>query len=369
MKSQNENCFLNDIKSLIEKSYVTKLKCFVLNIENTCCEKNVQILELSAIELENFKLTGKMIHIFINPRVPVLKNINKLNKIRYYDYNDYWKDYVQDAKKQLQNFMNFIGNDSYLIIYTISDFFLLKHELEFWNLPEIQKERFRSTREIGIKIFDLKKENINIKRIEDFYDYYEISKYSDDIYYTYSLYNCMMKSKLLIHLYEDFNEIYNEKYMKSKLLSHLYKNFNEIYDEKNNRDNNKLAENLEIIKKKDNFQKSNENEKIVMKKKMENKPLIIESDNNPREKNIKIFAYISNSYNKDMDIYLYGGFIVLNKKKEVIEGIVNDMDYIEMGSPGAEMFACKEIINKAKDLKIKDIYIYSSYSGRKRFGS
>ena len=228
---------------------MTNLNCFVLNIENTGCEKNDQILELSAIELENFKLTGKMIHIFINPRVPVLKNINKLNKIRYYDYNDYWKDYVQDAKKQLQNFMNFIGNDSYLIIYTISDFFLLKHELEFWNLPEIQKERFTSTREIGIKIFDLKKENINIKRIEDFYDYYEISKYSDDIYYTYSLYNCMMKSKLLIHLYEDFNEIYNEKNMKSKLLIHLYEDFNEIYDEKNNMDNSKLTQNLEIIKK------------------------------------------------------------------------------------------------------------------------
>ena len=79
-----------------------------------------------------------------------------------------------------------------------------------------------------------------------------------------------------------------------------------------------------------------------MKKTLENKPLIIESDNNLREKNKKIFAYISNSYNKNMDIYLYGGFIALNKKKEVIEGIVNDIDYIEMGSPGQKCLFAKK---------------------------
>ena len=37
--------------------------------------------------------------------------------------------------------------------------------------------------------------------------------------------------------------------MKSKLLIHLYEDFNEIYDEKNNMDNSKLTQNLEIIKK------------------------------------------------------------------------------------------------------------------------
>ena len=211
MKSQNENYFLNDIESLMKKSYETKLKCIMLNIENTGCQKNDQILELSAIEIENFKITGKMIHVYINPRVPVLKNVNKLNKIRYYDYDDYWKHYVQDPKKQLQNLINFIGNDSYLIIHNISDFYLLKNELNYWNLPEIQKERFRSTLEIGIKIYKLKNEDINITKIENFYYYYEISKYSDDIYFTYSLYNCMMKSKLFIHLYEDFNKINDEK--------------------------------------------------------------------------------------------------------------------------------------------------------------
>ena len=85
-----------------------------------------------------------MIHVYINPRVPVLKNVNKLNKIRYNYYDDYWKHYVQDPKKQLQNLINFIGNDSYLITHNISDFYLLKNELNYWNLPEIQKERFRS---------------------------------------------------------------------------------------------------------------------------------------------------------------------------------------------------------------------------------
>ena len=81
--------------------------------------------------------------------------------------------------------------------------------------------------------------------------------------------------------------------------------------------------------------------------------------------NRKAIAYISNSYNKNKDIYLYGGYISLNNKKIEIKGIVGDKTYIEAGAPGAEMFACIQLINKAIDLEIEIINIFSSYTGIK----
>ena len=64
---------------------------------------------------------------------------------------------------------------------------------------------------------------------------------------------------------------------------------------------------------------------------------------------------------------MYGGYISLNNKKIEIKGIVNDETYIKAGAPGAEMFACIQIINKAIDLEIEIINIFSSYTGIKYF--
>ena len=94
----------------------------------------------------------------INPRYFSSNNLSDLHNERYYAYSEYWEYYVQDSKKKLKNFIDFIGNDSYLISYDIiSDYDLLKKELKFWNLPEIEKNRFRSINQIGNKVFELKK--------------------------------------------------------------------------------------------------------------------------------------------------------------------------------------------------------------------
>ncbi len=43
------------------------------------------------------------------------------------------------------------------------------------------------------------------------------------------------------------------------------------------------------------------------------------------------------------------------------------MVYVESGAPGAEMFACIQLIKKAIDLEIKIINIFSSYIGIENF--
>ena len=106
--------------------------------------KKGHILELAAVEVENFKLTGKIMHIYIKPRVFIPENIQKLNHIKYNDYQNFWEYYNQDTKSQLKNLLHFIGNDSYLIAHNAAfDYHFLNSELKYWELPEIPKERFR----------------------------------------------------------------------------------------------------------------------------------------------------------------------------------------------------------------------------------
>ena len=113
----------------------------------------------------------------------------------------------------------------------------------------------------------------------------------------------------------------------------------------------------------------NLNEKKMDKYSINTKSINMESSNIDLSQieNRKAIAYISNSYNKNKDIYLYGGYISLNNKKIEIKGIVGDKTYIEAGAPGAEMFACIQLINKAIDLEIEIINIFSSYTGIKNF--
>ena len=129
MKSQKENSqFLEDIESLLNNSLWSEIRCIVLNIESVD-NQNIHILELSGIEIENFKITGKIFWIHIKPEICKINDSNNLSKTKYYDYDNYDGYYVYDSKNQLEKFINFIGNDSYLVFHDISDYYLLENEI------------------------------------------------------------------------------------------------------------------------------------------------------------------------------------------------------------------------------------------------
>ena len=72
-------------------------------------------------------------------------------------------------------------------------------------------------------------------------------------------------------------------------------------------------------------------------------------------------AYISDSFNQKQDIRSYNGYIEYNNNTiNVLEGEVKDKTYFEAGSPVAGMFACVQVIDKAIELKIKNLNIFSS---------
>ena len=155
MKEKKDWNFLSDIESLLKLNLEKKLRCIVFDTETTgIYHTKDHILELTAIEIVNFELTGQIMHIYIEPRVNISKSAQEINNIKYDDYQNFWKYYNQYTKSQLQNLLNFLGDDSYLIAHNATfDYYFLMDELNHWGLPEISKKRFRCTLRITKKIF------------------------------------------------------------------------------------------------------------------------------------------------------------------------------------------------------------------------
>ena len=224
--------FLSDIETLINQmNSGKKVRCIVFDTETTGLNyKKDHILELAAVEVINFKLTGKIIHFYIKPRVFVPKNVQEINHIKYDDYKNYWEYYNEDTKTQLQNFLNFIGNDSYLIAHTL----------------RLVKKLFKSK---GIEI-----ENHKLITV---CDYFKILVNPNEGSFHNGLFDTIMTSKLLIHLYKNFANI-NDYVVPNK---YNKRESNEQIKEISNKINNiNLNDKKEDIKKEEN-KKENKNEK------------------------------------------------------------------------------------------------------------
>ncbi len=91
VKSKLDWSHLNDLESLIsEMNKGKKVRCVVFDTETSGINyKKDHILELAAVEVENFKLTSRIMHIYIKPRVFVPKNVQEINHIKYDDYQKF----------------------------------------------------------------------------------------------------------------------------------------------------------------------------------------------------------------------------------------------------------------------------------------
>ena len=216
LKSNIDWSKLNDIETLIsQKNNGKKVRCIVFDTETTGVNhKKDHILELACVEVVDFGLTGRTFHIYIKPRVFIPKKVQELNHINYDDYKKYWENYNLDTKTQLQNFLDFVGEDSYLVAHNATfDYYFINSELKYWGLPELSSDRFRCTLRMTKKLF--KSEGIespNFKLIT-LCDYFKILVNDEGSYHN-GLFDTTMTSKLLIHLYKKFANIndvdYNE---------------------------------------------------------------------------------------------------------------------------------------------------------------
>lgn len=209
-KSKLDWSHLNDIESLISQMKTgKKIRCIVYDTETTGVNfKKDHILEIACVELINFGLTGRIFHIYIKPRVFVPKNVQELNHIKYDDFKKFWENYNQDTKSQLQNLLEFIGDDSYLVAHNATfDYYFLNNELKFWGLPELPNQRFRCTLRMVKKM--VKSEKINLPNFKLFTscEYFKILVNENEGSYHNALFDTIMTSKLFIHLYKKIENI------------------------------------------------------------------------------------------------------------------------------------------------------------------
>ena len=81
------------------------------------------------------------------------------------------------------------------------------------------------------------------------------------------------------------------------------------------------------------------------------------------------YAYVDGSFNKFTKYYGYGGFIMHNNQKYIIQGKGNDPNLVEMRNVAGEIIGCQEACKKAIQLGIRDIDIFYDYAGIKEWAT
>ena len=237
--------------------------------------KKDHILELACVEVVDFGLTGRIFHIYIKPRVFVPKKVQEINHINYDDFKKFWEYYNLNTKIQLQNFLDFVGEDSYLVAHNATfDYYFINSELRYWGLPELSSDRFRCTLRMTKKLF--KSEGIetpNFKLIT-LCDYFKILVNDGGLFHN-GLFDTTMTSKLLIHLFKKFaniNDIDNNEDNNKYAHFHLNdlppsknkeKSNNKILD--NNKDKFKEINSIKVKENDESHMKGNEINKLIQK--------------------------------------------------------------------------------------------------------
>ena len=87
-----------------------------------------QILEIAAVEIIKGKISGKQFHIYLKPLKKIKKQVSDINHIHTEDFKNYFEEYYDEEKNLMQNFLDFIGDDSIIFFYImIFDFYFLNY--------------------------------------------------------------------------------------------------------------------------------------------------------------------------------------------------------------------------------------------------
>ena len=76
-----------------------------------------------------------------------------------------------------------------------------------------------------------------------------------------------------------------------------------------------------------------------------------------------IYAFVDGSFNIATGVYGYGGFLVHDGIKEVLQGSGTDPDMVSMRNVSGEVLGSMAAIQKAVDLKLPEIAVYYDYMG------
>lgn len=75
------------------------------------------------------------------------------------------------------------------------------------------------------------------------------------------------------------------------------------------------------------------------------------------------YAFVDGSFNKATHTYGYGGFLVTDNEKYVLQGADNDAEMVTMRNVAGEIKGAEAAVKKAIELGIKELVIYYDYMG------
>lgn len=75
------------------------------------------------------------------------------------------------------------------------------------------------------------------------------------------------------------------------------------------------------------------------------------------------YAFVDGSFNKATHTYGYGGFLVTDNEKYVLQGADNDAEMATMRNVAGEIKGAEAAVKKAIELGIKELVIYYDYMG------
>ena len=216
-----------------------KNRIIILNIEVTKKTEGEKIFELCAREMVNGLLTENKFHSFLKPKYKISEDFIKLHKIpqKIFEYTS------EEEKSILQNFLKFIDN-SLIISHNASyDMEKINKELEYNDLPLIDKFRFRCSMRIFLERFSFSKKFIGLKETCKYLNI----KYNKKNAHT-TVYQSLILGKIVEKIYENINN---------------NKNLENAFG-KNNVEKNKIGINKrKIIKNEKNIKKKIKNSEII----------------------------------------------------------------------------------------------------------
>ena len=86
-------------------------------------------------------------------------------------------------------------------------------------------------------------------------------------------------------------------------------------------------------------------------------------DTGKQEQNPAVYAFVDGSYNIATKVYGYGGFLIHNGEKEVLQGSGSDAEMASMRNVSGEILGAMAAVERAIELKLSEVTIYYDYMG------
>lgn len=105
-------------------------------------------------------------------------------------------------------------------------------------------------------------------------------------------------------------------------------------------------------------------------KTIEEANVFIGKSGNNTDKSVKSdYAFVDGSFNITTGVYGYGGFLVSDGRRYVIQGNGNEPDMASMRNVAGEILGSQAAIEKAIELGVRELVVYYDYAGIEMWAS